>query len=86
MYRVEVAFGRGLRLDLKSKDIVLVVSDENGKIGELRVSKGSVDWWHYMARTKPTTLTWDRFDELMQQSDHPRRGKVRRPLRAKRAS
>ena len=32
MYRVEVAFGRGLRLDLKSKDIVLVVSDENGKL------------------------------------------------------
>jgi len=28
MYKVEIAFGRGLRMDLKSKDIVLVVSNE----------------------------------------------------------
>ena len=45
MYKVEVAFGRGLRMDLKSKDIVLVVSNEHGKMGELRISRGSVDWW-----------------------------------------
>ena len=42
MYKVEIAFGRGLRMDLKSKDIVLVVSDEHGKMGELRISRGSV--------------------------------------------
>ena len=45
MYKVEIAFGRGLRMDLRSKDVVLVVSNEHGKMGELRISRGSVDWW-----------------------------------------
>lgn len=43
MYKVEIAFSRGLRMELKSKDIVLVVADERGKMGELRISRGSVD-------------------------------------------
>jgi len=86
MYKVEIAFGRGLRMELKNKDIVLVVSDEDGKIGELRVSKGSVDWWPYMTRTTPTTLTWDRFADVMEHPSRPRRQKVRRPLRAKKAT
>jgi len=44
MHRVEIAFGRGLRMELKTRDIVFVVSDAEGKLGELHVSKGSVDW------------------------------------------
>ena len=47
MYKVEIAFGRGLRMDLESRDIVLVVSDEDHKMGELRIRRGSVDWWPY---------------------------------------
>ena len=39
MYKVEIAFGRGLRMDLRSKDVVLVVSNEHGKMGELRISR-----------------------------------------------
>ena len=34
MNKVEIAFSRGLRMDLKSKDIVLVVSTERGKMGD----------------------------------------------------
>jgi hypothetical protein len=86
MYKVEIAFSRGLRMELKSKDIVLVVADERGKMGELRISRGSVDWWPFMARTSPTTLKWERFAEVMQDPKHPRRQKVWRPMRAKRAS
>jgi hypothetical protein len=43
MYKVEIAFSRGSRTELRSKDIVLEVADERGKMGELRVSRGSVD-------------------------------------------
>jgi hypothetical protein len=34
-------------MDLESQDIVLVVSDEDHKMGELRIRRGSVDWWPY---------------------------------------
>jgi hypothetical protein len=85
MYKVEIAFGRGLRMDLKSKDIVLVVSNEHGKMGELRISRGSVDWWAKRNRETPTTLRWERFAHEMENPDLPRRRKVRRPVKAKRA-
>jgi hypothetical protein len=86
MYKVEIAFGRGLRMDLKSKDIVLVVSNEHGKMGELRISRGSVDWWAKRNRETPTTLSWERFADVMEDPSLPRRRKVRRPVKAKRAS
>ncbi|MDQ6878212.1 MAG: hypothetical protein M3082_11070 [Candidatus Dormibacteraeota bacterium] len=86
MYKVEIAFGRGLRMELKSRDIVLVVSNEDRKMGELRISRGSVDWWGYMNKATPTTLTWERFAEVMEDPSLPRRRKVRRPVKAKRAS
>jgi hypothetical protein len=85
MYKVEIAFGRGLRMDLKSKDIVLVVSNEHGKMGELRISRGSVDWWAKRNRETPTTLRWERFAHVMENPDLPRRRKIRRPVKAKRA-
>ena len=85
MYKVEIAFGRGLRMDLKSKDVVLVVSNEHGKMGELRISRGSVDWWAKRNRETPTTLGWERFAYVMEDPDLPRRRKVRRPVKAKRA-
>lgn len=86
MNKVEIAFSRGLRMDLKSKDIVLVVSTEKGKMGELRISKGSVDWWPVRNRATPTTLKWERFAEVMENPDLPRRRKLRRPVKARRAS
>ena len=85
MYKVEIAFGRGLRMDLKSKDIVLVVSNEHGKMGELRISRGSVDWWAKRNRETPTTLRGERFAQVMENPDLPRRRKIRRPVKAKRA-
>ena len=86
MYKVEIAFGRGLRMDLKSKDIVMVVSNEHGKMGELRISRGSVDWWAKHKKDAPTTLKWERFADVMESPDLPTRRKVRRPVKAKKAS
>ena len=85
MYKVEVAFSRALRMDLQKADIVLVVSDERGKMGELRISRSSLDWWARMERTRPTRLNWDRFAELMNDPSLPRRRRIRRPVRAKKA-
>ncbi len=52
------------------KDVTFVVRSGGAKLGELRVSKGSLDWvpgkHHFGCR-----LSWERFDDLMQ--EHGRR-------------
>lgn len=45
-------------------DVVFEVFDDTGKLGELRVSQGGVDWYRRNAQI-PTKLTWERFDTLM---------------------
>ena len=86
MNKIEIVLGN-LRMDLKSSDVVFVIADEKGKRGELRVSRGSVDWWPYLARTNPdaTRLSWKRFAEVMdgERSNVRRRG-TRTPVRARR--
>ena len=86
--KVEIVLG-GLRMELKSKDVVFVVSDDGGKYGELRVSSGSVDWWPPMKRVNrsATRLGWEKFAETMQEapSNVSRLG-TRRPVRARRTT
>jgi hypothetical protein len=45
-------------------DVVFEVRSDDEKLGELRVSKGSIDWYPYLARN-PVKLTWEQFDRLM---------------------
>ena len=47
-------------------DVVFEVRSDDEKLGELHVSKGSIDWYPYLART-PVTLTWEHFDRLMRE-------------------
>ena len=49
---------------LVNVDATIVIRSEGAKLGELRISRGSVDW---RARNKRTTkaITWERFAELM---------------------
>jgi hypothetical protein len=48
------------------KDVTFVVKSDGTKLGELRISKGSLDWvpakHHFGCR-----LVWERFDTLMQE-------------------
>ena len=45
-------------------DVVFEIRSDDEKLGELRVSKGSIDWYPSNARI-PVKLTWEQFDRLM---------------------
>ena len=49
-----------------NSDVRFVVHSDGQKLGELLVSKGSVDW---IPGHSPQTITvsWERFDELMRE-------------------
>ena len=45
-------------------DVVFEIRSDDETLGELRVSKGSIDWYASNARI-PVKLTWEQFDRLM---------------------
>ena len=54
-------------LEVDSADLVIVVTSGDQKLGELRVSRGSIDW---VPRAHATArwLEWEEFDRLMQEN------------------
>lgn len=48
-------------------DVVFQVRSGGEKLGELHISKGSIDWYSRNARI-PSVLTWEQFDRVM--SEH----------------
>jgi hypothetical protein len=51
-------------------DVVITVVEDDEKLGELRISRGSIDWAPARARGA-YRLAWARFDQVMR--DHGRR-------------
>jgi hypothetical protein len=52
-----------------NQDIVFVAKDSEGrKIGELHISRGSVDWWPRGVRKYAVRRTWMGFDQVMRES------------------
>ena len=47
-------------------DVVFEIRSDGEKLGELHISKGSIDWYHANARTG-TRLRWERFDQVMEE-------------------
>jgi hypothetical protein len=47
-------------------DVVFEVRSDGEKLGELRVSKGTIDWVPVNAKL-PVRLTWEQFDRLMRE-------------------
>ncbi len=45
-------------------DVVFEVRSDGEKLGELRVSQGTIDWSPRHAHN-PTSLTWEQYDRLM---------------------
>ena len=45
-------------------DVVFEVFSDEEKLGELRVSRGTIDWRPGRAR-KVVRLTWEQFDQMM---------------------
>jgi hypothetical protein len=48
-------------------DVVFEVRSDGDKLGELRVSKGTIDWVPVNAKN-PIRLTWEQFDRYLR--DH----------------
>ncbi len=46
-------------------DVIFEVRSDGTKLGELRVSQGTIDWYPSNAKI-PAKLTWEQFDRLMQ--------------------
>jgi hypothetical protein len=45
-------------------DVVFEVFDDEGKLGELRISQGGVDWYPRGAQI-PAKLSWEQFANVM---------------------
>ena len=52
------------KMDVANVDVTFIVYSDNAKLGELHVSKGSIDWKPAHART-PIKKRWAQFDDLM---------------------
>ena len=61
VHRVELSLPS---TDIESSDVVVSVWSDNEMLGELRVSRGTIDWrpGHHQA---VWTMEWERFDEVM---------------------
>lgn len=51
-------------LEVSAADLVIEITSDGAKLGELRVSRGSVDWVP-RNHSYATSLTWEKFDSVM---------------------
>ena len=51
-------------MDVSSVDVRLVIYSDNERLGRLRISKGTIDWYPKHSRNV-RRYTWERFAELM---------------------
>jgi len=52
------------RHEVTKSDVTFVVKRNNRKLGELRVSKGNLQWYTGNGR-RPYQISWKLFDEIM---------------------
>ena len=65
-----MAHALGLRIDhelpIGNVDVNVIVDQDEGRLGQLKVSRGSIDWKPGRAKTT-YQLDWAKFDELMRE-------------------
>ena len=59
-------------LDVLNADLVIQIDSDQEKLGELRISRGSIDWVPRGAKL-PLSLEWERFDQVMRENGRRRR-------------
>jgi hypothetical protein len=64
-HRITVHPSKPLSVD--AADLVIEVTSDGEKLGELRVSRGSIDWAP-RNHSYATSLSWERFDKLMREA------------------
>jgi hypothetical protein len=53
--------------EVGNTDVVFeIFTDDGGKLGELRISRGGVVWWPKAARTRTIDLTWEQFQKRIE--------------------
>lgn len=52
-------------LEVNAADLVIEVTSDGAKLGELRVSRGSIDWVPRNHSYPTSAMTWEQFDTLM---------------------
>lgn len=55
-------------LDVASADLVIEVASGSKKLGELWISRGSIDWKSRNKQYASTSMPWEKFAELMEQA------------------
>jgi len=57
-------------LEVAAADLVIEVTSDGEKLGELRVSRGSIDWAP-KNHSYGIAFTWEQFDALMRDQQKP---------------
>jgi len=57
-------------LEVLNADLTIEVESDGEKFGELRISRGSIDWVPRSHR-RSFRLEWEQFDEIMRESGRP---------------
>lgn len=52
-------------VEVVKKDLIIDVEIDDDKIGEFRISRGSVDFYEKGARTKHYRISWKKLSELI---------------------
>ncbi len=64
-HRISVRLSRAV--DVQSADLVVEVDSDDTKLGELRISRGTIDWVP-RNHAHAYRLEWERFDEVMREN------------------
>ncbi|MCA0206755.1 MAG: hypothetical protein LCH92_20620 [Proteobacteria bacterium] len=60
------------QVEILNRDMVIDVEVDGDKLGEFRLSKGSVDFYKKGAKTKHHRLSWTELADLMVEKGHER--------------
>ncbi len=53
--------------EVGNTDVVFeVFTDDGGKLGELRISRGGAVWWPKGAKTRKMEMSWERFRDRIE--------------------
>jgi hypothetical protein len=63
-----VTLTRTAPYDIGNADIEIEIFADDGKLGELHISRGGVDWWPRDAKQNKIELTWEQFRDRLERS------------------
>lgn len=71
------------QMDVVQNDLVLDITGNDGYLGRLYISRGSIDFLPKSKQHNTLNLSWDKFASLMDKLDKKRRRKLRKKSKKK---